>query len=85
LSRPTPGPDAGPAFDEDDMLARVSGDRQLLAELVDMFLEEWPKTMVKLRGAFADGDAHTMERAAHNLRGALGALRRCGVDDRAID
>jgi two-component system sensor histidine kinase/response regulator len=66
--------DARPAFDEDEMLARVSGDRQLLAELVDLFLQEWPKTILKLRRAFDDSDANLMERAAHNLRGALGAF-----------
>jgi PAS domain S-box-containing protein len=66
--------DTPPAFDEDDMLARVSGDRQLLAELVEMFLDEWPKTILKLRRGFDERDAHAIERAAHNLRGALGAF-----------
>ena len=78
--------DDASAFDEDDMLARVGGDRQLLAELVDMFFQECPKTLAKLRGAFADADAQTLERAAHKLRGALGAF---GADaasaDRAVD
>jgi CheY-like chemotaxis protein len=74
LPEPPPAVDAAPAFDSEDVLARVSGDRQLLAELVEMFLEEWPKTLLKLRRGYDERDAQGVERAAHNLRGALGAF-----------
>ena len=65
---------ATPAFDTTELLDRVGGDRQLLAELVEMFSEESPKTVAVLRRSLTDQDAPSLERAAHKLRGALGAF-----------
>jgi PAS domain S-box-containing protein len=52
-------------------LAEVGGDRQLLAQLADIFLEEYPKEMTALRRAIDRGDAPGLQQAAHTLKGEL--------------
>lgn len=53
------------------MLERMGGDMELLAEVVDLFLEDSPKMLDSLRVAISGGDAHSVERSAHSLKGAL--------------
>jgi two-component system, sensor histidine kinase and response regulator len=60
--------------DVDELLARVDGDRQLLAELVQLFNEESPQTLLELRRSAAVGDYAALQRAAHTLKGALANL-----------
>ncbi len=52
-------------------LSRVGGDEDLLKEIAAIFIEEYPKTLNELRKAIADGDAATLERSAHGLKGAV--------------
>ena len=52
-------------------LSRVGGDEDLLREIAAIFIEEYPKTLDELRKAIADGDAATLERSAHGLKGAV--------------
>jgi PAS domain S-box-containing protein len=47
-------------------------DRELLAELAGIFLDECPKRMETIREAVARGDAGALEAAAHALKGSLG-------------
>jgi two-component system, sensor histidine kinase and response regulator len=54
------------------VLARVEGDRQLLEQMVSIFLEEVPRQLAELRKAIDDADARAVERAAHTLKGAVG-------------
>jgi HPt (histidine-containing phosphotransfer) domain-containing protein len=62
------------AFDQQDALQRVEGDRELLAELVEIFRAESPRMMDDIRLAFRAGDPTRLERAAHALRGSVGSL-----------
>ncbi len=74
---PTLAPEPGradAAIDDEGVLARVGGDRDLLAELVGMFRQESPAALKDLREAIAHGDAPRLERAAHKLRGSLVAF-----------
>jgi CheY-like chemotaxis protein len=61
-------------FDDQGILERVGGDRQLLAEVVDMFTKESPRALRDIREAADSGDATRLERAAHKLRGSLLSL-----------
>jgi two-component system, sensor histidine kinase and response regulator len=63
-----------PAFDQDDVLARVSGDRQLLAELVEVFTQETPRALLEIRRSVDNNDPSRLERAAHRLRGSIMAF-----------
>ncbi len=43
----------------------------LLRELAGLFLEEYPRWRAELREAIAGGDAATLKRAAHNVKGSM--------------
>jgi CheY-like chemotaxis protein/HPt (histidine-containing phosphotransfer) domain-containing protein len=64
--------EAAVAFDREKILASVDGDRELLKEVVGMFLEDYPKTMAEIRAAIDGGDPQRLNRAAHSLKGSVG-------------
>jgi HPt (histidine-containing phosphotransfer) domain-containing protein len=55
----------------DVALAHVDGDRQLLAELSAMFLQDCPRLLSEVRNSIRSGDCTSLERAAHTLKGRL--------------
>jgi two-component system sensor histidine kinase/response regulator len=77
-SMPTPEPTSSAsvpmAFDPAEAEARVAGDRELLRELVDIFVREAPGMLEKIERALAAGDAPAAHDGAHRLKGATSAL-----------
>ncbi len=80
FARTHSAPTANPAakikmlWDKAQALDRLGGDEELLHELCQIFLEESPKLLLKLRQAVVDADAQAVMRAAHSLKGELGYL-----------
>jgi two-component system, sensor histidine kinase and response regulator len=64
--------DAPQDWNPSNALARVEGDEILLRELIHLFLDDYPKTIADLRKAIAQGDAKSLERHAHTLKGSAG-------------
>jgi two-component system sensor histidine kinase/response regulator len=65
-------------LDESLALSRVGGDVDLLKEVVELFLDDYPSTFEKIKGAVASRDATALEHAAHSLKGSVstfGAIR----------
>lgn len=56
-------------IDVDASMQRLAGDRELFAELAQMFSEDAPQLLEKLDRSIAAGDAATTRRAAHSLKG----------------
>jgi two-component system sensor histidine kinase/response regulator len=52
-------------------LARIGGDLQLLRELTEVFLEEYPKTLLRLHSAIREQDHNKIREAIHSLKGEL--------------
>jgi HPt (histidine-containing phosphotransfer) domain-containing protein len=52
----------------------VGGDRELLCEIIDAFLDDCPRLTAALAAAIMRGDAVAARRAAHTLKGALSTL-----------
>jgi CheY-like chemotaxis protein len=72
---PPPGPAEDPRglrFDATEILARVGDDRELLAELVEIYRTDTPMLLARLRAAVAGGDARGVEEAAHAIKGTVG-------------
>ena len=59
------------AFDETELLERVDGDWDFLAETVDMLANDGRALMAEIRRAAAAGDADAVGRAAHTLKGMI--------------
>jgi HPt (histidine-containing phosphotransfer) domain-containing protein len=61
---------------------RSLGDEELLAELAQLFLEDVPPRLEALREAIGGGDAASVGRVAHVLKGSsgnMGALRMSAI------
>ncbi|HYJ08027.1 MAG TPA: response regulator, partial [Polyangiaceae bacterium] len=67
-------PLADGVLDRVELLARVDGNRELLAELVRLFIEERPAMLAGMEKALGEGDAQELARGAHKAKGALGNL-----------
>jgi PAS domain S-box-containing protein len=72
-------------LDRVELLARVDGDRVLLAELVRLFVQEKPDLLASMERALRDGDAQDLARAAHKAKGVFGNLsaplaQQCAVE-----
>jgi PAS domain S-box-containing protein len=73
-------PEAG--FDFSAALNYVGGDRELLDELIGIFVEDAPIRMKALRHAIGSGEATDLTREAHTLKGSLkviGATTAAGL------
>jgi len=64
-------PKAGGLFHREELLERVEGDRELLAEMVELFEQDSPRLLAAIREAVARGDGGMLERAAHTLKGSV--------------
>ena len=54
-----------------EALSAMRGDKKLLYSVVEAALYEAPQMMDAIRKAIAENDAHTLQRAAHTLKGSL--------------
>src|SRR3954469_4878312 len=61
------------------VLARVGGDRQLLAEISRLFVDDAPRHLERIRHALDARDAEALRRAAHGLKGAAANFDADGV------
>ena len=70
LCRPS-NPPAVIAWTPREALGRVNGDRQLLRTVTSVFLEEYPKTLARVREAIQNADQAAVREAIHTLQGEL--------------
>lgn len=61
-------------FDRAALLDRVEGDEELLAVMIQLYVEDAPRALETMRSALQQGDMHTLERAAHSLKGSSANL-----------
>ncbi|HMF98225.1 MAG TPA: response regulator [Vicinamibacterales bacterium] len=75
---------AAPAiFDLDALLSRVGGDRQLMIEVIRLFLEDCPTRLKNIAVAMEANDGSAVRAAAHALKGSAGSLGAVAVYDTA--
>ena len=71
-------------WNRDEALARVSGDQELLQQLIGLFRGEAPKLLSELSDALAHGDADTVRRVAHTLKSNVGMFGAKTAYDAAL-
>ena len=64
-------PAEAPALDRTEALARVEGNLELLAEMVGLFVDEYPEVTDTIQASLAAGDLEMVASAAHQLKGNL--------------
>jgi signal transduction histidine kinase/DNA-binding response OmpR family regulator len=77
-----PAVPAAPAV-SDRVLARVGGDRELLAEISRLFVDDAPRHLDRIRRALEMRDGEGLRRAAHGLKGAAANFDATGVVEAA--
>ena len=80
-----PPPDSGEVREDvRELLALMDGDRELLLELIDVFLEDAPQRIQAVRRALEAHDAEALYKGAHALKGSAGNFGAPDVVSRAI-
>ena len=59
-------------LNRDELLDRVGGDIKFLEELIDIFVECYPRLLQKIDRAIQIKDSEALENAAHELKGVVG-------------
>jgi two-component system sensor histidine kinase/response regulator len=61
----------GESLDRELALSRVGGDIDLLKEIAQLFVQDYPRVLEELHQAVNGGDAQAVERTAHGLKGSV--------------
>jgi two-component system sensor histidine kinase/response regulator len=62
------------SWNKAETLERLGGDEELLQELVQIFVDESPKLLQRLRDAVSGSDPEAVMRGAHSIKGELSCL-----------
>ena len=65
------------------LLDSVMGDRNLLVEMAELWLEDSSKQERQILEGFDSGDAMAVQRAAHALKGSVGTFQARGAQEAA--
>jgi HPt (histidine-containing phosphotransfer) domain-containing protein len=63
-----------PVFQPDEFRAQVAFDKDLLVEIIDLFLAERPTQIAEMHATLSCSDFNRLSRVAHTLKGSLGSL-----------
>ena len=72
-------------LDKTAVLDRVGGDEELLREITDLFLVEYPEQLEEIRKAVAARDARQVQESAHSLKGAVSNFGAAAVTQAAFE
>lgn len=73
------------SLDLDVALSHVDGDRELLRELFEIFIEDYPRMFEEMQNSVLGRDCPTLERLAHTLKGRLAYFGAPGARSCAAD
>jgi two-component system sensor histidine kinase/response regulator len=72
-------------LDEALALSRVGGDADLLREVIDLFLDDYPQAIESIRTAVAVHDASALEHHAHSLKGSVSTFGAARAFEAALE
>ena len=78
------GVPGGQTIDLARALEQVDGDLELLAEIVNIFIEDCPKMMSGIEDALDRADAEALARSAHTVKGCVGNFGANGAFESAL-
>ncbi len=74
----------GSGVDLASALERVEGDRELLEELIRLFIDGGPAAIQDMRQALGERDAHRLDRLAHTMKGSSASLGANRISEAAL-
>jgi len=87
----TPGSEAPggaplvPAWSRDDALRQLEGEKDLLVELIGIFLQECPARLAEIRASALSLDREALRKSAHGLKGSAGQIAAHAIRQAAED
>ncbi|HMF78427.1 MAG TPA: Hpt domain-containing protein [Bryobacteraceae bacterium] len=72
-----------PVLAPEELEEQVGGDRELMVEIIDLFLEECNHQVREMRESLQASDWESMARVAHTIKGSLGSLHALRARSRA--
>ena len=67
----------------DDMRRRLGGDEELISDVIDIFLEDYPTRRAAIESAVSGRDLEVLHREAHSLKGSASHLAASSVVEAA--
>jgi HPt (histidine-containing phosphotransfer) domain-containing protein len=58
-------------FDKDELLKRFDGEKEFLAELIEIFANDTPEQFSEIQKAVDNRNGKDLEKSAHKLKGAI--------------
>ena len=71
-------------IDLESLYSRVGGDNELLIEIVDIFLVEFPKKLAKIERAIKEKDGERLQQSAHSLKANVAIFTNGKIKDMAF-
>jgi PAS domain S-box-containing protein len=84
-ARPEEPPGASTVFDEQAALGYAGGDRELLAQVVQLFRDDYPASLRTIDDAIGQHDPEALQQAAHRLKGAIATVGAAAGRQAAAD
>ena len=82
-SKKTAEMDSLPLIEPDKFEEQVGYDKELMVEIIDLFLEERQHQVIEMRDCVARSDWDQLFRVAHTIKGSLGSLHATRARSRA--
>ena len=71
-------------INKDEVMERVGGDVELLMEIVEIFIGDYPRLMSNIKNAITQSDSKGLERNAHALKGSVSNFAAASVYNIAL-
>jgi HPt (histidine-containing phosphotransfer) domain-containing protein/CheY-like chemotaxis protein len=73
-AKEAPDPAMYPVFDREKLMSQAGGDEELAAEIVALFLSDYPNQISEMWSALRTEDFERLSYFAHTIKGSLGTL-----------
>ena len=71
-------------FDKDELLKRFDGEKEFLAELIEIFANDTPEQFSKIQKAVDNRNGKDLETSAHKLKGAIANFEQKAAFEAAL-
>ncbi len=71
-------------FDKDEVLKRFDGEKDFLAELVEIFINDAPEQLSEIQKAVDNRNGKDIQTSAHKLKGAISNFEQKEAFDTAL-
>jgi len=58
-------------FDPEEVLEQIGGDKELLMDLIQIFIDTYPEDLKALHESVLEGDPETIRKNAHRVKGSV--------------